>query len=58
MELSRVGYLLAIPFFALSLNYFYKKKNKNILEKVLLFFSLVGLLADIAFTLKHFHVAF
>ena len=58
MELSRVGYLLAIHFFALSLNYFYKKKNKNILEKVLLFFSLVGLLADIAFTLKHFHVAF
>jgi hypothetical protein len=58
MELSRVGDLLAIPFFALSLNYFYKKKNKNILEKVLLLFSLVGLLADIAFTLKHFHVAF
>jgi hypothetical protein len=53
---SHVGDILAIPFFALSLNYFYNKKNKNNLEKVLLLFSLVGLFADIAFTLKHFHV--
>ena len=58
MEVSHLGDLLAIPFFALSLNYFYKKKNKNNLEKVLLLFSLMGLLADIAFTLKHFHVTF
>jgi hypothetical protein len=58
MEVSHLGDMLAIPFFALSLNYFHEKKNKNNLEKVLLFFSLVGLLADIAFTLKHFHVAF
>jgi hypothetical protein len=58
MEVSHLGDILAIPFFAISLKYFYEKKNKNILEKVLLLFSLVGLLADIAFTLKHFHVAF
>ena len=56
MELNNLGDILAIPFFALSLKYFYEKKNKNILEKVLLLFSLVGLLADIAFTLKHFHI--
>jgi hypothetical protein len=53
---SHVGDILAIPFFALSLKYFYEKKNKNNLEKVLLLFSLVGLFADTAFTLKHFHV--
>ena len=44
------GDILAIPFFILLSIYFYRKKNKNILEYILLIFSVVGTIADILFT--------
>lgn len=49
-NLVHYGDILAIPFFILLSIYFYRKKNKNILEYVLLIFSVVGTFADILFT--------
>jgi len=49
-NLVHYGDILAIPFFILLSIYFYRKKNKNILEYVLLIFSVVGTIADILFT--------
>lgn len=37
---SHIGDIIAIPFFLLSSVYFYRKKNKNITENILLLFSL------------------
>ena len=49
-NLDHYGDILAIPFFILSSIYFYRIKNKKILEYILLIFSVVGALADILFT--------
>ncbi len=49
-NLVHYGDILAIPFFILLSIYFYRKKNKNILEYILLIFSVVGTVADILFT--------
>lgn len=49
-NLVHYGDVLAIPFFILLSIYFYRKKNKNILEYILLIFSVIGTIADILFT--------
>ena len=49
-NISHYGDMVAIPFFALSVNYFYKIKNKSTVEQVLLYFSIFGLVLDIFFT--------
>jgi hypothetical protein len=49
-NLSHYGDILAIPFFALLINYFYHIKNKSIIEYVLLLFSISGFILDILFT--------
>lgn len=54
VKLVHYGDLAAIPFFALLVYYFLKKKNKTIIEYILLLFSISGLLFDIYFTYKHF----
>lgn len=51
-NLDHYGDILAIPFFILSSIYFYRIKNKKILEYILLLFSVVGALADILFTIQ------
>jgi hypothetical protein len=55
---SHYGDILAIPFFALLVFYFYNIENKSIIEYVLLFFSISGFLLDVLYTylfLYHFN---
>ena len=44
------GDILAIPFFALLIFYFYNVENKSMLEYVLFFFSISGFVLDIFYT--------
>jgi hypothetical protein len=47
---SNYGDILAIPFFALLVIYFYNIKNKSTIEYVLLWFSISGFILDILYT--------
>ncbi len=47
---SHYGDILAIPFFALLVNYFYNIKDKSIIEYVLFYFSISGFILDIFYT--------
>jgi hypothetical protein len=47
---SHYGDILAIPFFALLVIYFYHIKNKTILENILFYFSISGFVLDILYT--------
>ena len=47
---SHYGDILAIPFFALMIIYFYKITNKSVIEYVLLLFSISGFVFDIFFS--------
>lgn len=49
-NISHYGDILAIPFFALLVLYFYNIEHKNQLEYILFFFSICGFLLDIVFT--------
>ena len=54
---SHYGDILAIPFFALLVFYFYNIEDKSTIEYILLFFSISGFILDIIFTyvfLSHF----
>ena len=53
-NLSHYGDILAIPFFALLVIYFYNIEEKSITEYVLLFFSLSGFILDILYTFIFF----
>ena len=44
--------LLAVPFFVLLIFYFVTKKNRNIIENVLLLFACVGFLFDTSMIIK------
>ena len=46
---SHYGDILAIPFFALLVIYFYTIEHKSIIEYVLLYFSISGFILDILF---------
>lgn len=46
-----IGDFLAIPFFLLLCYYFYLKKNKTFIEKILFLFSLSALIVDTYFTM-------
>ena len=50
-DISKIGDIFAIPFFALMIYYFYNKKNKTKIEIILLIFGISGFLCDIFFTL-------
>jgi len=56
MELSnitRYADMLALPFFALMVYYFLSiKKQKTIIEYLLLLFAITGLILDIVFTIQ------
>lgn len=52
-NISQTADIFAIPFFLLLTIYFYNKKNKNTVEKLLLLFGISGLIADLLFTI-HF----
>ena len=47
---SHYGDILAIPFFALSVIYFYNIEDKSIIEYLLLLFSISGFILDILYT--------
>lgn len=49
-HLSNYGDILAIPFFALLVIYFYNIQNKSNIEYLLLLFSISGLILDILYT--------
>jgi len=49
-NLCHYGDILAIPFFALLVVYFYHIQHKSIIENVLFGFSIAGLLLDIWYT--------
>ena len=47
---SQYGDILAIPFFALLVIYFYNIEHKSIIEYVFLWFSISGFILDILYT--------
>jgi hypothetical protein len=47
---SHYGDILAIPFFALLVVYFYNIEDKTIMEYILLGFSISGVVLDILYT--------
>ena len=47
---SHYGDILAIPFFALLVIYFYNIEHKSIIEYLLLYFSISGFILDIIYT--------
>jgi hypothetical protein len=49
-NLSHYGDILAIPFFALLVIYFYNIEDKTTIEYVLLLFSISGFILDILYT--------
>lgn len=53
---SHYGDVLAIPFFALLVNYFYSIECKSILEYLLLWFSISGFVLDIVYTYIFFYM--
>jgi hypothetical protein len=54
-KFSHYGDILAIPFFALLVIYFYNIKNKSMLEYVLLCFSICGFILDILYSYIFFY---
>ena len=53
-NISSYGDILAIPFFLLLTIYFYNIEKRSVTENILLLFSIVGLVADILFTILFF----
>jgi len=49
-NISHYGDILAIPFFALLIFYFYRIEKKSVLEIVLYLFSIAGFILDILYT--------
>jgi hypothetical protein len=53
-NMPHIGDILAIPFFILLFYYFYKIKNKTVIEYILYMFSFFGVLLDVIFTYLYF----
>ena len=54
-DISHYGDVLAIPFFGLLIFYFYKIEERNLIENILLFFSISGFVLDILYTIMFFN---
>ena len=50
-RLSNYGDIIAIPFWIIGVWYFWRIKTRNIIEDILLFFTVSGLVLDTVFTL-------
>jgi hypothetical protein len=50
-KLINIADIVAIPVFLLLVIYFFKKKNKTVLEYVLLIFVSLGFVIDVMFTI-------
>jgi hypothetical protein len=55
-DAERVADLIAIPFFLLALLYLLQKRNKTLIEWILLLFVYVGFVLDTIFTLDFLNV--
>ena len=53
-NIAHYGDLIAIPFFIITLYYFYLIKNKTLIEIIITWFILICLLGDILFTFIYF----
>jgi hypothetical protein len=53
-NIVHIGDIFAIPMFLLAIIYFYKIKDKNLIEYILFLFSIGGFLFDIFFTVMFF----
>lgn len=53
-NISHYGDIIAIPFFAILVFYFYNIEHKSILEYVLFLFSISGFVLDIMYTYLFF----
>jgi hypothetical protein len=53
-NLSHYGDIIAIPFFALLVYYFYIIEHKSVFEYVLFLFSMSGFVVDILYTFIFF----
>jgi hypothetical protein len=53
-ELTHIGDIFAVPLFALGIYYFYKIKNKKLIEVILLLFCIIGFMADFIFTISYY----
>ena len=54
-KLAHYGDLLAIPFFAVTLFYFYNIPNKTLLEFLLILFIFICFIGDILFSIIYFY---
>ncbi len=55
-DIERYADLLAIPFWIIAIIYFIKIINKNIIEYILTFFVVMGLICDTYFSLSFFKI--
>jgi len=53
MDIIHIADILAIPLFLLLIIYFSKKKNKNIIEYILLLFGICGFIIDVYFSIYY-----
>lgn len=53
MNIIHIADVLAIPLFLLLIIYFSKKKNKNIVEYILLLFGIIGFIVDVYFSIYY-----
>jgi hypothetical protein len=53
-NIVHIGDIFAIPMFLLAIIYFYKIKDKNLIEYILFLFSIGGFLFDTLFTVMFF----
>lgn len=50
-EYINVADIIAIPFFGIMTYYFYKKKNKTLIEYILYLFGIMGFIIDTVFSI-------
>ena len=55
-NIAHYGDILAIPFFIITLAYFYNIKDKTLLEKLIILFISICLICDIFFTCIYFNL--
>lgn len=55
-DIAHYSDMLALPFFMITLGYFYMLPNKTVLENLIMFFIFICLLGDILFTLLFFNI--
>jgi hypothetical protein len=55
-NIAHYGDILAIPFFLITLVYFYNIENKTVLENLIMFFIFICLIGDIFFSAIYFNL--